>query len=201
MVQVCWAGEIEAGRTAIEPLRGLAELVGSATYVMPYPGMYSFTAAAMTPIAMASRSMYANELNDAAVDAMLDAMRQATSPISMVQLRGLGGAMARVGEDETAFANRICKYFVAVLGLWLDAGEDGAPHRAWAQGLWEALRPCAQGVYVNFLGDEGADRVHDAYPSATFERLAKVKRAYDPANMFRFNQNIRPAVARTGITG
>jgi FAD/FMN-containing dehydrogenase len=136
--------------------------------------------------------MFADDLSDGALDAMLAAMANATSPYSVVQVRALGGAMARVPEDATAFAHRRRRFMVVVTGVWLDAAEDAAPHRAWTEALWQTLRPEANGAYVNFLEDEGPDRVRDAYPPATYARLAAVKRRYDPDNLFRFNQNVPP---------
>ena len=112
----------------------------------------------------------------------------------MVQLRGLGGAMASVPAGATAFAHRDARYFVAILGLWFDPFEDPTPHRRWTEGLWEKIRPEGRGVYVNFLAEEGEGRVREAYPNGTYERLAAVKRQYDPTNVFRFNQNVKPNV-------
>jgi FAD/FMN-containing dehydrogenase len=101
--------------------------------------------------------------------------------------------MARVADDATAFAHRTRKYFVAVLGLWQDPTEDGASHRAWAESLWQAIRHERASVYVNFLENEGEDRIHEAYPAAIYTRLAAIKQQYDPENIFHHNQNIRPA--------
>jgi hypothetical protein len=81
---------------------------------------------------------------------------------------------------------------VAVIGLWLDATEDARPHERWTTALWEKIREEGDGVYVNFLEKEGEDRIHEAYPGATYDRLVAVKTAYDPDNLFRFNQNIAP---------
>jgi hypothetical protein len=82
---------------------------------------------------------------------------------------------------------------VAIIGLWLDPDEDDAVHEAWTAALWRTVRPEGSGVYVNFLEVEGPDRVREAYPPATFARLAAIKRRYDPRNLFRFNQNVPPA--------
>jgi hypothetical protein len=136
--------------------------------------------------------MFAPQLSDAVIDASLAAMESATSPFSLIQFRGLGGAMARVGTDATAFAHRDSRYFVAIIGLWLEATEDAAVHSGWTESLWQTIRPEGSGAYVNFLENEGADRVRDAYPPATYARLAEVKRQYDPGNLFRFNQNVPP---------
>ena len=106
---------------------------------------------------------------------------------------GLGGAMARVGREETAFAHRDKRYLVAVIGVWLDAAEDPAPHRAWTEALWQVVRRDGAGVYVNFLEAEGEARVRQAYSEPTYARLAETKRRYDPRNLFKLNQNIAPA--------
>ena len=191
-ILVCWTGGVTEGERALAPLRALATPVADTVHLIPYPDIYKLTAHQADPHGVSIRSMFADELSDAALDAMLAAVQHATSPFSMVQLRGLGGAVARVGGDATAFAHRDRRYFVAIIGLWLDAAEDPAPHRAWTEALWRAIRPEGSGVYVNFLENEGADRVRDAYPPATYARLAEIKRKYDPRNVFRFNQNILP---------
>jgi len=191
-ILVCWTGSIEDGERALAPLRALATPIADAVAPMPYPAIYQFTEFAAQPHAASIRSMFADELSDAALDATLAAMRQPSSPFNLVQFRGLGGALARVSNDATAFAHRDRRYFVAIIGLWLDPNEDQAPHRAWTEALWRVIRPEGAGVYVNFLEREGAARVRDAYPPATFERLAAIKAKYDPENVFHFNQNIPP---------
>ena len=191
-ILVCWTGNMADGERALAPLRALAAPVADAVSPIPYPDIYRFTAFAAEPHGASIRSMFADELSDVALDASLEAMKHASSPFSLIQFRGLGGALARVGSDATAFAHRNRRYFVAIIGIWLDAAEDAATHSAWTQSLWQTLRPEGSGVYVNFLEKEGADRVRDAYPPATFARLVEVKRKYDPQNIFRFNQNIPP---------
>jgi FAD/FMN-containing dehydrogenase len=192
-ILVCWTGSQAEGERALAPLRALATPVADSVSPMPYPALYQFTAHQAAPHGASIRSMFADELNDTAIDAALAAMRGATSPFSLVQFRGLGGAMARVDNNATAFAHRDKPYFVAIIGLWLDASEDPAVHGAWTESLWQSIRHEGAGVYVNFLQEEGEARIRDAYPVATFERLAPIKRRYDPGNMFRFNQNIAPA--------
>lgn len=191
-ILVTWSGDIEAGQRALAPLRALAEPVADAVGPMPYPAIYNFTAHQAMPHRASIRMMFADEISDDAIDAMIDAIRHASSPFSLVHLRGLGGAYARVGRDETAFAHRDRRYFVAVIGLWLDLSESGAAHEAWTATLWEKLQPEGSGVYVNFLEREGEGRVRQAYPGATWERLREIKAKYDPDNLFRLNQNIPP---------
>jgi FAD/FMN-containing dehydrogenase len=191
-ILVCWAGSVAEGERALAPLRALATPVADVVGPIPYPDIYQFTAHQAAPHGVSIRSMFADELSDAALDAALAAVEHATSPFSLVQFRGLGGAMGRVAADATAFAHRDKRYLVAVIGLWLDAAEDATRHGAWTESLWQTIRPEGSGVYVNFLEKEGAERLRDAYPPATFARLAQIKRQYDPRNMFRFNQNIPP---------
>ena len=193
-VLVTWAGSESEGQRALAPLRALAEPVADAVGLMPYPAIFDFTAHQAVPICHTIRTVFTREVSDAVVDIALDAVEHASSPFSMVQFRGLGGAMARVEAEVTAFAHRDARYMVTALALWMDESEDATPHRTWMDAVWPAIRAGGTGAYVNFLEDEGPDRVREAYPLPTLARLAEVKRVYDPHNMFRFNQNIAPAV-------
>ena len=106
----------------------------------------------------------------------------------------VGGAMARVAETATAYGRRSAGFDVNINGVWLPEEEEGAPrHIEWTRSLFDALEPMARGVYVNFLGAEGGDRVRSAYGEANFGRLSGLKARYDPSNLFRSNQNIPPA--------
>jgi FAD/FMN-containing dehydrogenase len=193
MVLVAWCGEPEEGERALAPLRELADPVADLVSWMPYPSIYEFTAHLAEPHGASIRMMFADDLSDEAIDAMLAANEAGTAPVNLVHLRGLGGAFGRVPNDATAFAHRDRRYFVAVIAVWLDAADDPEPYEQWTLGLWKQLRPEGCGVYVNFLEDEGADRVREAYPQRTYERLAAVKRRYDPDNLFHLNQNVPPA--------
>jgi FAD/FMN-containing dehydrogenase len=192
-ILVCWTGDDEAGERALAPLRALATPVADTVSRIPYPQIYSHTAHQEMRHGWAIRSMFAEELSDETIDAALEAMERATSPFSIVQLRGLGGAMARIPSEATAFAHRERRYFVAVIAVWLDPSDDPRVHHAWTGALWSQIRQEGKGVYVNFLEEnEERERILEAYPAETYARLAVVKRRYDPGNLFRFNQNIRP---------
>jgi FAD/FMN-containing dehydrogenase len=191
-ILVTWTGSIEDGEKALAPLREMAEPIVDLVSPMPYPAIYNLTAQQADPHGASIRSMFTNELSDDSIAAIFDAMANPSSPMAIVQLRGMGGAVSRVAPEATAFAHRTQPYFVAIINLWSDPQGDAAPHRAWTETLWKGIRADADGVYVNFLEDEGRDRVRDAYPAATYGRLAEIKRQYDPTNLFRFNQNIAP---------
>ena len=188
----CWTGDPEAGERALAPLRALAQPVADTVRPMPYPRIYDSTAHQTMPHGFALRSMFAHDLSDRAIDASLDAIERSSSPYSIIQLRGLGGAMGRVSNDATAFAHRDKRYLYLAVGIWLDPSEDAAPHRSWTDALWQQVSHEGDGVYVNFMEQEGRGRVHEAYPAATYARLAAIKRAYDPDNLFQFNQNVLP---------
>lgn len=193
-ILVTWTGDIDAGQRALAPFRALAEPVVDMVSPMPYPAMYALTEHQAGPHGAAVRMMFADDLSDATIDAALNAIATADSPFSVLQLRGLGGAMARVDPAATAYAHRERRYFVSILRVWFDPTESADAHQAWAESLWQAIRHDGKGVYVNFLGDEGEARVREAYPADTYERLAAIKRQYDPENLFRHNQNVAPKV-------
>ena len=109
----------------------------------------------------------------------------------MIQLRMLGGAMARVAPDATAFAHRDKPALLSLINGWRNPAES-VQRSAWTAHAWHAWRPYTAGAYANFLEDEGEARIHEAYPAATYARLARLKERYDAANVFRLNQNIKP---------
>jgi FAD/FMN-containing dehydrogenase len=191
-IMFVYDGDPEAGQAAIAPFRAVATPIADLAMPMPYPAIYEFTKEASEPGNEIIRSAFLETLDDAAVDAILAAIAGASSPMSMFQIRVLGGAMAQVGDQATAFAHRSAPVMVAALAIFEDAAE--APvHTAWADGLLAELRPNAIGVYSNFIGAESG-RLGEAYPGLTYQRLAQVKRRYDPTNLFHHNQNIPPAV-------
>jgi hypothetical protein len=108
----------------------------------------------------------------------------------------MGGAVARAPEDTSAYSQRAAVHNVNIDAVWLPAEQHHAEREpAWARATYDALAPYQLGVYVNFLGDEGQERVRSAYGEAKYEQLAKIKASYDPENVFRLNQNIRPALS------
>jgi hypothetical protein len=115
------------------------------------------------------------------------------SPFSQVHIHHMGGAVARVGEDDTAFGHRRATYVYNLNAMWMDPSEDEL-HSSRNLAAAEAFAPFSTGgVYVNFLGNEGDGRIRAAYGDAKYERLTRLKATFDPQNLFRLNQNIRPA--------
>jgi FAD/FMN-containing dehydrogenase len=190
-VMFVYDGDAESGQAALEPFRRVATPMAEMVAPMPYPAIYEMLKDAERRAHASHRSLFLDTLDDAAIDEILARTAAPSSPTAMTQIRILCGAMARIGADATAFAHRDATVMVTILTMYEDAAE--APiHAAWTQSYFEALRPRATGVYANFLEAEGEARIREAYPEATYRRLADVKRRYDPTNLFHLNQNIRP---------
>jgi FAD/FMN-containing dehydrogenase len=190
-----YTGETEAGERAVAPFRALATPIADMIRPMPYPEMYTMFEEGPGPAQEVSRSMFLDTVDRRAAEAIIGHLQASTAPMAVAQLRVLGGAMARVPAGTTAFAHRE-RRLMAALGAIYERPEETPAHEAWIAGFAAALDQGHPGVYVNFLGDEGAARVHDAYPGATWDRLAAVKARYDPTNLFRLNHNVPPAGER-----
>jgi FAD/FMN-containing dehydrogenase len=185
------SGGGEAGERAVAPFRELAEPLADMVKEMPYPGIYMEEEEGFHPIA-SDRTMFLDRVDEGVAATMLDRIRTSDAMMAAAQFRVLGGAMARVPADATAFAHRTSKIMVNVAALFENV-EDRPRYEQWVQEFADELRQDDQGAYVNFLEDEGEERVRAAYPGATWDRLREIKRRYDPTNLFRLNQNIPPA--------
>jgi hypothetical protein len=117
---------------------------------------------------------------------------QINSPLTSYPIWQMGGAVSRVDDDDTAFNGRHAGFTYNIASC-TETEEGFAEEREWVQSFWSALEPWHTTVYVNFLGDEGEERVRTAYGTEKYERLKTLKRKYDPDNFFRINQNIPPA--------
>ena len=190
IIGVCYVGNLEVGQRVVEPLRRLGTPIADIAGPMPYPAIFALTDEAghgnvHGPLGLPGR---ARGRHPGGHRGARSAHAGAVRP----------GAAARAGRrngarpvEATAFAHRDKPYMATVIGSTSDP-VDIERQRAWTEELWGILRPRSQGVYMNFLEDEGAGRVREAYAPATYARLVAIKRRYDPANLFRFNQNIRP---------
>lgn len=191
LAMLVYAGDVGDGERAIAPFRSLAAPLADMVRPMRYPDIYPPDDEHYHPVG-ATRTMFVDAINRSAAETILDHLRASTGSMAVAQLRVLGGAMARVPADATAFAHRGSRIMVNVATLY-DQPDESSTHQAWATNFAAALRQRDNGAYVNFLGDEGEARIRAAYPGPTWDRLAAIKRRYDPTNLFRLNQNIPPA--------
>jgi FAD/FMN-containing dehydrogenase len=191
MATLVHAGDEAAGQRAVAPFRALTSPLADMIRPMPYAELYPPSDESYRPVAV-GRTLFTDgvELRDAR--AILDHLERSTATRAVAQLRVLGGAMARVPADATAFAHRDRRIMGVVVAMYDDPAERPV-HDAWATGLARELSHGDPAAYAGFLGDEGEARVRAAYPGATWDRLRAVKAAYDPENLFRLNQNVPPA--------
>jgi hypothetical protein len=189
---VVHAGGGEAGERAVAPLRKLATPIADMIKEMPYPEVFLPEEEGYHPTAV-GRTMFVDTIDRGVAETIVEYLGSSDATMRVAQLRVLGGAMARVTAEATAFAHRNSRMMVNVAAFY-DGPEDRAVREAWVADFAAVLRQGDAGAYVNFLGDEGEARIRAAYPGATWDRLAAIKRRYDPTNLFRLNQNIPPAV-------
>ena len=189
---LAYAGEADAGERAVAPFRALAEPVADMVRPIRYPELFVGPPdeGDYHPVA-AARTMYVGSIDRSAAETIVEQLEASTAMMAVTQLRMLGGAAARVPVDATAYAHRQSRIMVNVAALF-GAPEEAPEHERWVVGLANALRQDDTGAYVNFLGDEGEERIRAAYPGPTWDRLVEIKRRYDPTNLFRLNQNIPP---------
>ena len=190
----CWCADLDDGQAALGPLRELSPAF-DAFGPMPYVALQSMLDEGAPPgIRNYTRSGYAGDLSDGLIAAALEHGGAMTSPFSQLHLHHMGGAVARVGEHDTAFGNRRAGYAYTVNAMWMDPADDESQeleNRRFA----DAIAPFATGgVYVNFLRNEGEARIRAAYDEETYRRLSQLKQRIDPENLFRLNQNIPPSV-------
>jgi FAD/FMN-containing dehydrogenase len=190
---MAYAGDTDAGERAVAPFRTLAEPLADMLRPMPYPEIYMPDEEDYHPLAV-GQTRFADHVDEAAATTILDRITDSSAMMAVTQIRALGGAMARVSADATAFAHRESRLMVTCAAVYEDLGES-AQHQAWVDELAGELLEGQgdRGAYVNFLGDEGEAGIREAYPEPTWDRLRTIKRTYDPNNLFRRNQNIPPA--------
>jgi FAD/FMN-containing dehydrogenase len=198
MALMTWAGETEAGQKALQPFRELSKLAGQDAPIadmlrpMSYPEMYFPEDPDYHPLAV-SYNMLLERCDRPSAQVLMEYLEKLDAPMRVAQLRVLGGAMARVRNDATAFAHRASPILVNIAAFYTDEA-DKVKKQAWMHEFANAIRQSDTGAYVNFVGDEGPDRVRNAiYPGKTWDRLREIKRRYDPTNLFHLNQNIPPA--------
>ncbi|MBI4487736.1 MAG: FAD-binding oxidoreductase [Deltaproteobacteria bacterium] len=194
---VCYNGPIEEGEKILRPLKEFGPPVADQVHPMVYREVQSMLDSSF-PSGQQHywKSNFLKGLSDDAIDTMVAYCASRPSPMSHGTIEELGGAVNQMGQEETAFNHRDARYSLLILGISPDPVESDKCIR-WAREFWEAMQPFSSGgVYVNYLGqeaEEGAGRVKAAY-GANYERLVALKNRYDPTNLFRHNQNIKPMV-------
>ena len=193
VVGMCHLGTVEQGKGLLQPLREFEapalEMVGE----MPYTTWQSSQdASAPWGIQSYWKTEYMADLSDQAIHTLIEQFSRVPSPMTNIHIHHLEGAVGRIGENATAFAHRDARYLLNYVGIWKDPLESDR-NVNWVRGAWQAIRPFASGaVYINFLGDEGDERVRAAYGAEKYARLVELKKKYDPSNLFHLNQNIHP---------
>jgi len=189
-VTACWCGDLERGERVVAPFRRIVTPLEDALRPIPYAAMQVVLGLPPVRVGSYARSSYVRELSDGAID-VLAAHASAPSPLSMFFLEHLHGRVSELA-DTSAFAHRGPGYSFAALHPWLDPADADAS-RTWVGDFFAEMAPfLANGVYSNYLGDEGDGRVRAAYGRA-WDGLVSLKRAYDPDNVFRLNQNVLPS--------
>lgn len=187
----CYAGPVEEGREALEPLRAFGDPMLDGIEPMPYAALQqAFDDGSPEGVRWYTKSHYLDGLPDGAIDTILEHTDPFPGPLTQVALEPMGGAIGRVPRDATAFPHRDAAYSLGIWPAWDDPGAD-EEMIAWAREFHEAMAPYAEGVYVNYLDRDEADRVRAAY-GANYDRLVEVKNAWDPGNLFSRNQNVTP---------
>jgi FAD/FMN-containing dehydrogenase len=190
-----YAGPVDEGRDALAPIQELPAPAFDTLRPRPYVTHQTM----FDPLYPHGRHYYwrshkLGPLADEIIDVVVDQAARVSSPLSAVPIFSLGGAVARVPEETTAFPYRDASHDINIVASWLpeEAG-DAERHIEWVRGFFHALEPYSRGVYVNFTSDDANDRVREAYNDQQWARLTALKAKYDPTNFFRMNANIQPA--------
>jgi FAD/FMN-containing dehydrogenase len=189
---VCYSGPIAEGEKIAAPLRKFGKPVADVIAPNPFTAWQAILDPLLTPgLRNYWKSHYFKEVSDGLIDVLIEYAGKIPDPNTEIAFAQLGGAINRVPADATAYAARDAQFTINVHGRWQDAAKD-AECIGWARDLFRAAAPFASsGAYVNFLTQEEGDRVSAAY-GRNYDRLVKLKNKYDPRNLFRLNQNIRP---------
>ena len=188
----CWAGPVDQGERALAPLHDVAPVVAEHVGPMPYPALNSAFDGLYPPgLHHYWKANFVTDLTDEAIDAHVEHGSQVPVLQSTVHFYPINGACHRVAPDATAFAYREANFATVIAGMWPDATQDEA-NINWVRDYYMATAPLSEdGGYINFMSGDDQDRIRSNY-KGNYERLVAAKRKYDPGNMFRLNQNIRP---------
>ena len=195
ILAICYASpSMEEGERVLRPLRAFGQPWVDLIRPIAYGTHQGFFDAGVPHgLRYYWKSHYMPSLSDAAIETLVAHARGMSSPNSYSLLFQLGGAISKVKEDDSAFSGRDARHAITLDGVWSDP--EGPDDTAWVRDYFAALQPFSTGgVYVNFLGNEGQDRVKASYGADKYDRLVALKNKYDPTNFFRLNQNIVPTV-------
>jgi FAD/FMN-containing dehydrogenase len=194
-IAACYAGSIEEGERVVRPIKEfgtpVVDLIGPKPYIQHQK---LFDAANPPGRQYYWKSDYLPGLSDEAIETGITYARRLSSPLTVILIFQLGGAISRIAESATAASHRDAAYVLNIQSSWLEP-KEAVQHIQWTREFWMAMRPYSTGgVYMNFLtADEGEERIRAAY-GTNYERLVALKNTYDPTNLFRMNQNITPTV-------
>jgi FAD/FMN-containing dehydrogenase len=188
MAMMAYAGEVGAGQRALAPFQALATPLGDMVKPMPYPEIYPPEDPSYHPAAVA-HTMFLDQIDHQVAETIIGYLEASDASVRVAQLRVLGGAMARVPVEATAFAHRRSAIMATVASFY-DGAADKPVRQAWVDEFAAALQQSDDGAYVGFLTDADPGRVRRAYPGSTWDRLVQVKARYDPTNLFHNNHNI-----------
>ena len=197
-IAAAYAGDAGEGQRLLQPLSELGEMVTDFSGQMDYCDLQRLfdTVIPFGQHRNYWKSQFLSDLPDEAIDLILERNATPPSPNTLSSIWNFGGATAAVGPTDTAFGDRSMPYMVSIDSIWNTADGDAA-NIAWTRDFWDQLTPFSSHgrLYLNFagLGEGNDDLVRKSF-GQNFERLAAIKRTYDPDNMFRFNQNIRPSI-------
>ncbi len=192
---VCYSGDLQEGERVLKPLRKFDSPIADLVKPIKYTELQRLLDGGFQPgfLNYWKSNFLRRAMSDEAINTLVEQATKRPSPMSAIALQQMHGAASRVGPTETAFPHRYEQYDMVILSVWANSA-DTERNVNWTRGLWQAMQPFVErGVYVNNLGEEGEDRVRDAY-GPNYERLVGLKNKFDPTNLFRLNQNIRPAI-------
>jgi hypothetical protein len=192
-IAVCYAGDLIEGQRVVQPLRDFGPPAADVIGPMPYPVLQSLLdESAPKGLQNYWKSAFVDDLSDAAIEVLVARAAAMLSPLAAIHIHHLEGAVRGVGNDATAFGNRDARFVLNIVGTW-PAPAASKANIDWVRATFDAITPHAtRRPYVNFMGEEGQERVRAAYNTSSYDRLVALKRQYDPGNLFRLNQNIRP---------
>jgi hypothetical protein len=191
LAMMVYAGDPDKGMSVAAPFRKLAQPLADMLRPMRYPEIYPPEDPGYHPTAV-GHTMFLERIEIDTAKTIINYLQASDAPVRVIQLRAMGGAIERIQTDATAFSHRSRK-IMANLAAFYSTPNERVLRNQWLKEFSDSLQQEENAAYVNFLGDEGEERIRAAYPGKTWERLKEIKARYDPTNLFRLNQNIPPA--------